>query len=160
MENKIGVRELERRLLKVAEKLDYQVLLGPSWLGGSAGSHWDQQRRNRFHADSSSNNIWGLCDFQRRVIWLHPKINQQHRCSVLVHELGHALLHANRRLRNDTQWEAEAEEVRRIVAETVGLNLPPNGDDWELLSRRQQQKAYRNGLEAGDRIIQEIRLCE
>lgn len=158
MSRKLGVMELQERLLKAAEENGYQVLLGDKWLGGTPGSCWDSRRRASYHQAMVNREeaAFGMCDFRERVIWLDPRMNQQHRVSVLVHELGHAILHGQGKNFHHKQWEAEAEEVRRLVGEAVGIGLPENEHDWEGLSRRRQKKAFERGAEASGQLLRVI----
>jgi hypothetical protein len=153
--SQMGVIKLQGRLLEIAEELGYQVILGHKWLGGSTGSCWDAQRRLEYFEQVKDKGVWGQCDFQARVIWISKTINQQHRVSVLIHELGHAILHGHEEF-DDHQWEAEAEQVRRLVGEAVGIELPSNGEHWELLSRRRRKRALERGVQAGHHIISRL----
>lgn len=152
----IDLRELEKRLLDLAESLGYQVLLGPSWIGGSPGSHWDNHRRESYSSHVAYQGLWGQCDFEHQLIWLSPSMSDRHRIAILVHELGHAMLHGKDVPSNERQREAEAEEVRRIVGEVLEIDLPAHGDEWELLSKSEQRTAFQRGRRASQKIISSV----
>jgi len=154
---RLGIKKIESRLLDFCDDLGYQVLLGSEWRGGATGSCWDDQRRQDYNQQAEQRSVWGLCDFQERLIWLHPSMHQQHRLSVLIHELGHILLHSSDlSKRNDQQWEAEAEEVRRLVGEAVGIDLPSNEHQWDQLGLRKQDQAFQRGMQASQLILQSL----
>lgn len=156
MHKKLGVRELEGRLVKAASDIGFQVLLGDKLL--TSDPSWDRKRRADFHRRVSQHprKAWGICDYRDQVIWLDPRINQQHRLSVLVHELGHALLHNQYKIYRPRQWEAEAEQVRCLVGQAVGIALPRNGNDFDRLSWLGRRKALRRGRRASNRLLRAI----
>lgn len=155
MTRTLGIPELERRLLQAASGIGYRVLLGEKPL--TANLSWDKERISDYHRKASKGRrAWGLCDYHHKLIWLEPRMNPQHRTSVLVHELGHALLHNQYKLYRPRQWEAEAEQVRRLVGEGVGIGLPSNGDDFKRLGPWGRRKAIRRGRRAAGRILRAI----
>ena len=63
----------------------------------------------------------GYCDFLNRKISVRPGVEPAQAVKTLVHELGHALLHAEELPSSRETAEVEVESVAYIVCDAVGL---------------------------------------
>ena len=122
MDNVPQLLLVQQSLLKWAEQLNYQVLVGEQWLGGHLGVCWDATRRSDFNQRMLGEPLWGMCEFSERVIWIHPAAAIEQRTALLVHELAHALLHHEGPYDTDLQ-EAEAEAVCGMISEALSIPL-------------------------------------
>lgn len=64
----------------------------------------------------------GYCDFGQRVIAVRPDVAPAQAVKTLVHELGHALLHADLSPRAREVEEVEVESVAYVVCDALGLD--------------------------------------
>ena len=70
----------------------------------------------------------GFCDFLAKRIAVRPDVSDLQAVKTLVHELGHALLHADDRPKSTEQAEVEVESVAFIVLDALGLS----SDDYSF----------------------------
>jgi len=139
----IGVAELQKQLLQAASELGYQVLLGSKWLGG-AECHWDKQKRQYENQVLMQQDLWGLCFFRYRTIWISDVIDQQHRVAILTHEVAHALMHCGIKRISYKVREAEAEEVCWQLGPRIGMHLKTGRvEEWQALNRWQKYAVKR-----------------
>lgn len=71
------------------------------------------------HRKGSEN---GYCDFLKKEIAVRPDVAPAQAVKTLVHELGHALLHADDSRGNREVQEVEVESVAYVVCEALGLD--------------------------------------
>jgi len=64
----------------------------------------------------------GCCDFLNKKIAVRPDVAPAQAVKTLVHELGHALLHAGDSRGNRDVQEIEVESVAYIVCDALGLD--------------------------------------
>ena len=64
----------------------------------------------------------GYCDFLNKQIAVRPDVSTAQAVKTLIHELGHALLHANGPVASREVAEVEVESVAFIVCDALGLN--------------------------------------
>ena len=64
----------------------------------------------------------GYCDFLNKQIAVRPDVAPAQALKTLVHELAHALLHADEVFRSREIQEVEVESVAYIVLDAVGLD--------------------------------------
>ena len=64
----------------------------------------------------------GRCDFLKKQIAVRPDVAPAQAVKTLVHELGHALLHAEDHRGNPEVQEVEVESVAYIVCDALGLD--------------------------------------
>ncbi|MGH2699827.1 MAG: ArdC-like ssDNA-binding domain-containing protein, partial [Actinomycetota bacterium] len=64
----------------------------------------------------------GYCDLERRIIAVRPGVAPAQATKTLVHELGHALLHADGVVRSRELQEVEVESVAYVVCGALGLD--------------------------------------
>ena len=64
----------------------------------------------------------GYCDFLGKKIAVRPDVSEAQALKTLVHELGHALLHADNPPKTAAIAEVEVESVAYIVCDALGLD--------------------------------------
>ncbi len=64
----------------------------------------------------------GYCDFLNKRIAVRPDVSTAQGVKTLIHELGHALLHADGPVRSREVAEVEVESVAYIVCHALGLD--------------------------------------
>jgi hypothetical protein len=64
----------------------------------------------------------GYCDFLKKKIAVRPDVSAAQAVKTLIHELGHALLHAEGPVRSSEVAEVEVESVAFIVCDALGLD--------------------------------------
>jgi DNA primase len=99
----------------------------PKLLDASApGGVWDALTR---HAQSIGYEVVrdrrgsenGYCDFLNKQIAVRPDVSTAQAVKTLIHELGHALLHAEGPVASREVAEVEVESVAYIVCDALGL---------------------------------------
>jgi antirestriction protein ArdC len=82
------------------------------------------------HAGSNGNEVIrhqrgnenGYCDFLKKQIAVRPDASPAQAVKTLIHELGHALLHAEGPITSREVAEVEVESVAFIVCDALGLD--------------------------------------
>lgn len=64
----------------------------------------------------------GYCDFLNKQISVRPDVSPAQAVKTLIHELGHALLHAEEPVASRKAAEVEVESVAFIVCDALGLD--------------------------------------
>jgi len=64
----------------------------------------------------------GYCDFFKKQIAVRPDVSAAQAVKTLVHELGHALLHAEGPVASREVAEVEVESVAYVVCDSIGLD--------------------------------------
>jgi hypothetical protein len=64
----------------------------------------------------------GYCDFSSKQIVVRPDVSPAQAVKTLIHELGHALLHAEGPVASREAAEVEVESVAFMVCDALGLD--------------------------------------
>lgn len=87
---------------------------------GRAGVAGERGRLRGDPPPSGSEN--GYCDFLKKQIAIRPDVSGAQAVKSLIHELGHALLHAEGPVASLEVAEVEVESVAFVVCDPLGLD--------------------------------------